>query len=141
MLAVYIAMAEAENLRKGLNVVVGIRRGRLEGRWMGKAPAGYVNKIKPDKTKYIEINDPEASHIKWAFETIAKGIYATDVVWAMASKNGMKARKSIFWDCIRNPIYCGKVVVPADENNELFLADGKHEALISEELFGMFRIF
>ena len=135
MLAVYIAMAEAENLRKGLNVVVGMRRGRLEGRWMGKAPAGYINKIKPDKTKYIEINEPEASHIKWAFETIAQGIYATDVVWAMAAKNGMKARKSTFWDCVRNPIYCGKVVVPADENNELFLADGKHEALISEELF------
>jgi DNA invertase Pin-like site-specific DNA recombinase len=39
MLAVYIAQAEADNLRRGLNVVVGMRRGKVEGRWMGKAPA------------------------------------------------------------------------------------------------------
>jgi site-specific DNA recombinase len=75
MLAVYIAQAEADNLRRGLNVVVGMRRGKVEGRWMGKAPAGYINKIRNDKTKYIDIVEPEASHLKWAFETLAQGVF------------------------------------------------------------------
>ncbi|MEJ7778200.1 MAG: hypothetical protein WKF68_01320 [Daejeonella sp.] len=47
---------------------------------MGKAPAGYINRIREDKTKYIELIEPEASHIKWAFKTIAEGIYPTDHV-------------------------------------------------------------
>lgn len=135
MLAVYISMAEAENIRRGLNVVVGMRRGRLEGRWMGKAPAGYINKIREDKTKYIDLIEPEASHIKWAFETLAEGVYNTDHVWRLASARGMKCKRNTFIAVIRNPIYCGKVMVPPDEHNEMFLAEGKHTPLISEKMF------
>lgn len=135
MLAVYISMAEAENIRRGMNVVVGMRRGKLEGRWMGKAPAGYINKIREDKFKYIDLLEPEASHIKWAFETIATGLYATDHVWKLASDRGMKCRRNTFWANIRNPVYCGKIIVPPDENTEMFLSDGKHTPLISERLF------
>lgn len=135
MLAVYISMAEAENIRRGMNVVVGMRRGKLEGRWMGKAPAGYINKIREDKFKYIDLSEPEAFHLKWAFETIASGIYPTDHVWKLANDRGMKCRRNTFWANIRNPVYCGKIIVPPDENNEMFLSDGKHTPLISERLF------
>lgn len=135
MLAVYISMAEAENIRWGLNVVVGMRRGKLEGRWVGKVPTGYINKIREDKTKYIDLIEPEASHIKWAFEALAEGIYNTDHVWKLASARGMKCKRNTFISIIRNPIYCGKVMVPPDEHNEMFLADGKHTPLISEKMF------
>jgi DNA invertase Pin-like site-specific DNA recombinase/YHS domain-containing protein len=135
MLAVYIAQAEADNLRRGLNVVVGMRRGKVEGRWMGKAPAGYVNKIRDNKTKYIEIIEPEASHLKWAFETLAQGVFRTEAVWRFARSRGMKITRNSFWVCIRNPVYCGKIIVPADEHNEMYLADGKHSPIISEKLF------
>lgn len=135
MLAVYISMAEAENIRRGMNVVVGMRRGKLEGRWMGKAPAGYINKIREDKFKYIDLIEPEASHMKWAFEAIASGLYPTDHVWKLASDRGMKCRRNTFWANIRNPVYCGKIIVPPDENNGMFLSEGKHTPLISERLF------
>lgn len=135
MLAVYIAQAEADNLRRGLNVVVGMRRGKVEGRWMGKAPAGYINRIRDDKTKYIDIVEPEASHLKWAFETLAQGVFRTEAVWTLAKSRGMKMTRNTFWVCIRNPVYCGKVIVPADEHNEMYLAEGKHTPIISEKLF------
>lgn len=135
MLAVYISQAEVDNLRRGMNVAVGMRRGRLEGRWMGKAPAGYINKIREDKTKYIEPIEPEASNYKWAFELLAEGVFAMEVVWRKARERGMKSARASFLENLRNPIYCGKVIVPADENNDLFLAQGKHEAIISEDTF------
>jgi site-specific DNA recombinase len=135
MLAVYIAQAEADNLRRGLNVAVGMRRGKVEGRWMGRAPAAYVNKIREDKTKYIDIVEPEATHLKWAFETLAEGTFKTEVVWRMARSRGLKMKKNTFWDCVQNPMYCGKVVVPADEHNEMYLADGKHTPIVSEKIF------
>lgn len=135
MLGVYISMAEVDNIKRGLSVADGMRKGKSEGRWMGKAPAGYINKIREDKTKYIDLIEPEATHIKWAFEAIAEGIYVTEEIWLLAKKRGMKCQKNTFWDLIRNPIYCGKIIVPANKHHDTSLADGKHTPLISEELF------
>ena len=43
MLAIYIATPEVENDRRSLNTRMGMRRARKEGRWLRKAPLGYVN--------------------------------------------------------------------------------------------------
>ncbi len=48
MLAFYLAAPEVENDRRALNVTYGMRKARKEGRWMGKAPLGYANKITGD---------------------------------------------------------------------------------------------
>lgn len=53
MLAVYLATPEVENDRRALNVINGMRRARKEGRWMGPAPIGYINRTKEDGRKYI----------------------------------------------------------------------------------------
>ena len=45
MLAFYLAAPEVENDRRALNVTHGMMKARKEGRWMGKAPLGYANKI------------------------------------------------------------------------------------------------
>ena len=48
MLAFYLAAPEVENDRRALNTFHGMRRARKEGRYMGQAPVGYVNKISPN---------------------------------------------------------------------------------------------
>ncbi|MFN0290161.1 recombinase family protein [Pedobacter helvus] len=136
ILAVYLSMPEVDNDRRSLNVMYGMRRGKKEGRWMGKALPGYANKCTEDgKTKYIAIDEPEASHMKWAFETLAKGFYATEHVWMLAKERGLKCPRTTFWDAIKNPCYCGKVVVPAFKDEPMQLVEGKHEALVSESIF------
>ncbi len=45
MLAVYLTAPEIENDRRGLNTKAGIRQAKKEGRWTGKAPMGYINRI------------------------------------------------------------------------------------------------
>ncbi|WP_448103422.1 recombinase family protein [Pedobacter panaciterrae] len=135
MLAVYLSMPEVENDRRGLNVRYGMRRAKKEGRWMGIALPGYKNRIREDGTKYIAINEPEASLIKWSFETIAKDIYPTEHIWNLARRNGLKCSRVSFWRAIRNPCFCGKLIVPEMGNEESYLVDGVHEPLISETLF------
>ena len=68
MLAFYLAAPEVENDRRALNTFHGMRRVRKEGRYMGYAPAGYVNKVKEDGIKYIAFDQPEASILKCSFE-------------------------------------------------------------------------
>lgn len=44
MLAFYLAAPEVENDRRALNVYYGMRRAKIEGRWVSTAPIGYINK-------------------------------------------------------------------------------------------------
>ncbi|PXY47355.1 recombinase family protein [Flavobacterium hydrophilum] len=135
MLAFYLAAPEVENDRRALNTFHGMRRARKEGRYMGYAPVGYINRVKEDGTKYITFDQPEASILKWAFEELSKGIFNTEQVLHMAKEKGLKAGKNHFWRAIRNPLYCGKIVVPKYKDEDLRYVRGQHEALISESLF------
>ncbi len=135
ILAVYLSMPEVENDRRALNVVYGMRRGKKEGRWMGKALHGYKNKITEDGRKYIAPVEPEASLMKWCFEQIAEGVYATEHIWMLAKEKGLKLGRSSFWTSVRNPVYCGKIKVPAYKDEEAYLVDGQHESIISESIF------
>ena len=40
-----------------------MRQAKKEGRLMGKAPYGYLNKSREDGSKYIALKEPEASNM------------------------------------------------------------------------------
>ncbi|MFP3675465.1 hypothetical protein SB724_21865, partial [Bacillus sp. SIMBA_031] len=75
-LAIYLAAPEVENDRRALNTFFGMRRAQKEGRVMGTASYGYINKCTEDGRKYIAIKEPEASNMRWAFNELSKGKYA-----------------------------------------------------------------
>ncbi len=135
MLAVYLTTPEIENDRRALNVKQGMRQARKEGRWMGVAPIGYINKTNEDGRKYVALSEPQATHMRWAFEMIAEGIYATEEIWKMAKARGLTCSRNSFWTAIRNVGYCGKVLVPEYKNEVVRLVKGLHQPLISETLF------
>lgn len=134
MLAFYLAAPEVENDRRSLNVATGMRRALKEGRFMGIAPLGYVNK-RIDKKKWIEIDPKTAPIIKAAFEEIAVGKYSVESILKFTRAKGITCSKNNFWSLIRNPVYCGKIVVPAFKNEERQVITGQHLPLISEHLF------
>ena len=135
MLAFYLAAPEVENDRRALNVIHGMRRARKEGRYMGLAPIGYINKTDEAGRKYIAINEPQAGILRWSFEEIAKGVYNTEQVFKMAREKGFTGTKSLFWFAIRNPVYCGKIFIPKYKDDESRFVKGLHEPLIQEDLF------
>ncbi|MDB5135564.1 MAG: Site-specific recombinase [Mucilaginibacter sp.] len=135
LLAINLSMSEAENSRRGKNCSDGMRRARKMGRWPGKAPVGYINITGSDGRKFILPKQPEASHVKWSFEQMAKGIYTMTQVRKMANNNGFHCSRNNFWKVLHNPMYCGIVVVPANKTDDMLLVKGVHEPLISESLF------
>jgi len=135
MLAFYLAAPEVENDRRALNTFHGMRRAKKEGRYMGSAPFGYANKSKENGTKYIALVEPQASVMRWIFEELARGIFNTEQVYHLARRRGFNRTKSNMWGLIRNPIYCGKILVPKYKDEESKLVTGQHEPLISEGLF------
>lgn len=135
MMAFYLAAPEVENDRRALNTFYGMRRAKKEGRWMGTAPVGYVNKISEDGKKYIAIDAKVAGILRWAFNEIANGVLAADQVRKEANKKGLKCSRSNFWTAIRNPVYCGRIFIPKYKDEEARLIQGQHEPIITESLF------
>lgn len=136
MLAIYLSTPEVENDRRALNVFHGMRRAKKEGRMMGTAPYGYINRSMEDGKKYIAIKQPEASNIIWAFNEVAKGqIPADHVRVQMNNREGNKMSRSTFARALRNSVYCGRIYIEDYKQEEGYHLQGKHEPLISEVLF------
>ena len=135
MLAFYLAAPEVENDRRALNTLHGMRRAKKEGRWMGIAPVGYINKITEDGRKYIAAKEPEASHMKWIFNKVATGQYNIEQICAEAKLKGLNRCKNTLWNSLRNPVYCGKINLPGYKDEDSRCVQGLHEPLISESLF------
>jgi len=135
MLAFYLAVPEVENDRRALNVFHGMRRAKKEGRWIAAAPTGYINRSTEDGRKFIRPAEPQAGIMKRAFAEIATGRASVEQVWKKARKEGLRCGRNNFWNLIRNPIYCGKIVVKAFRDEIFQVVDGQHEPIITEELF------
>ena len=140
MLAIYLAAPEVENDRRALNVILGMRKAKREGRCMGRAPVGYVNKITEDGKKFIAPKEPEASIMKWVFETIAQGQYNVEQIMKAAFVKGIKCCKANFWNLLRNPVYCGRIYLSGYKGEVSRHVQGLHQPIISEALFMMCRI-
>jgi len=135
MLAFYLAAPEVENDRRALNTFHGMRRAKKEGRWMGTAPIGYINRITESGKKYIAPKDIQGDVMCWAFNELAIGKFNTEQVWKMAKEKGLMCSKNNFWVAIRNPVYCGRIFIPKFKDEESFMVQGQHEPLISEAMF------
>ena len=135
MLAFYLAAPEVENDRRALNVFHGMRRAKKEGRYMGTAPVGYANKVNENGRKYITPKEPEAGLLRWAFEQLASAKFATEQVLKQVRQKGLKCSKNNFWVAIRNPVYCGKIIIPKYKDEESCFVQGQHQPIISEALF------
>lgn len=137
MLAIYLAAPEVENDRRALNVFYGMRRAKKEGRVMGIAPFGYINRISEDgKQKFIVPKEPEASTMKYVFNEIVKQIEAPEVIRKRILKSGKKMLSpQAFHVAIRNPVYCGKVFIGQYKDEPPHFVKGLHEPIIDEALF------
>ncbi|NML59257.1 recombinase family protein [Chryseobacterium cheonjiense] len=136
MLAMYWATSEVENDKRSRNVRLGMQKARLEGRWINKAPLGYRNKITSDGKKYIALYEPEAYIIREAFTAIVRqNKYCLTEIYKDAVSNGLNCSRSAFYRLVRNPIYCGKIKIPAFEDKPEKIVEGTHERLIPVVLF------
>jgi DNA invertase Pin-like site-specific DNA recombinase len=135
VLALYLAVSEVENDRRALNIKRALHKARQEGKWIGPAPKGYINKCTEAGKKYIVPLEPDATIIRNMFYRMAVGDMGLRELYRFAMKSGFKCSLNNFWHLMRNPVYCGKVKVPDFENEKEYVTSGIHEGLIPESLF------
>lgn len=135
MLAIYLSLPEVDNDIRSQKIKDGIRGARKLGRWTSNAPIGYKN-TRDDVNKPIIVPHPEkAPIVRWAFKEVAKGERAPNVIRLEVNAKGINVCKTSFYLMLRNPVYIGKVIVPASKDEPQLISTGIHEPLISDELF------
>jgi site-specific DNA recombinase len=134
MLAFYLAAPEVENDRRSLNVIAGMRRAMKDGRYCTWAPIGYKN-IRTEAGRPIIVPGKDTDLVRWLFEEVAKGENNVKDIWRVAVKKGLKVGRSNMFYLLRNPIYMGKINIPAYKDEEAMQVKGIHEPIISEGLF------
>ncbi|MGB3946745.1 MAG: recombinase family protein [Bacteroidia bacterium] len=136
MLAVYLAAPEVDNDRRALNVFLGIRRAKKEGRLLGGCPRGYKN-ARDEKNEPIVIPEggKQQALIQEAFELFAKGYYPIEDLRRLMYQKGLKLSRNAFWCLLRNKVYIGMINVPAYKDEPSIWVPGQHEAIIDEITF------
>lgn len=133
MLAIYLALPEIDNDRRSLKIKSGIRGAWKAGRWTHHAPRGYKNSRDEQNIPLLVPNE-EAKHVKYIFQEISKGKPQAGLRVELRIR-GFEISRGGLSKLLRNPLYIGKVFVPAETGQLAYLADGVHEPLISEKLF------
>lgn len=133
MLAIYLALPEIDNDRRSIKIKGGIRAAWKAGRVTYSAPKGYRNS-RDEENKPLIVPNEDARHVKYVFREISKGRSQAELRSELRRKD-IVLRRSGMSKLLRNPIYMGKIFVPAVKGELSYLAEGVHESLISEKLF------
>lgn len=135
LLGVYIGQTEDEldNIKDRTSSVLSSRA--KSGYQLGKAPVGYLNSRDENRHGIIIPDTEKKDYIKHCFELYATGLFSYDRVgkelakYGFVDSNGKPYPKKRIEDILKSPVYIGKVVYKGE------IYEGKHEPIISEELF------
>ena len=135
LIGVFLGQAEDEldNIKERTSSVIQNRISK--GYKHGKAPIGFVNARDENKHGIIVPDPNKAHYIKRCFELYATGIFSMERLGQELAKYGFRDSKGRphpkkrIEDILKDVTYMGKI----NFNGEII--EGKHEAIISEDLF------
>lgn len=136
LLSFYVAAPEVENRRRSMATKAGMRRALLEGRWMGMAPFGYLNRRGERGRACIDVQEPQASYVREAFRLVADTQMSMNTVRLKLNQayreSGIRMSKANFVRVLRRPVYAGLLLVPAWRDEPERWVEAIHEALVDE---------
>lgn len=120
-----------------------LEAGRLEavkeGNYIGTNPPYGYKKISPDpKTHTLEIIPEEAEIVKLIYKLYLEN-HGSAYISAELNRMGIPTKRGSQWEqssinkILTNPLYCGKISWKIKSGTAIY--QGKHEPIISEELF------
>lgn len=139
LLMILGSQAKLENDNRGINVKRGLRTRVEMGLWPGIAPTGYLNERHMDKKCQVIVDPERAPIVKKMFEKVAYEKWSGRKVyhWLRFELNfHTTGNKPLacgnVYRTLTNPFYYGVFEFPKKSGNWY---NGKHEPLISKELF------
>jgi len=142
LLMILCSQAKLENDNKSINVKRGLRTRCEMGLWPAPAPIGYLNEKRADRRGYVTVDPERAPIVKKMFEKVAYEKWSARKLfhWLKFDMNfktpygNKNMTLSMIYLILSNDFYYGRFEYPRKSGNWY---QGKHEALISKELFDL----
>ena len=155
LLSLYCGVAQTERAKISRRTKDGIRKSLKEGKYVQKAPIGYLNQRVSLNETHLMIDEKIAPVIEDVFKEIAKGIeivekirvryspllkrvnggYRTKDMAVTRSLKNQPISRSAFYRMLRNHIYIGEVFLPAYKDEPQQYIKAIHEAIIDRKTF------
>ena len=126
---IQLLFSEFDNQQRRQRVIAGMTEKFKQGIWVVKPPQGY-DIITINGIRSIVVND-DGKQIRKAFGWKAEGIRNDEIV-SRLNNLGLHIYKQQIHKILVNPFYCG-LIAHGMLNGQV--VEGKHEAMISKELF------
>jgi site-specific DNA recombinase len=113
----------------------GIWSAKMQGKYIGQAPLGYVN-ARDERNKPIILIDEKTSHIiEYIFNAFSLG-QSIKRIHNVANELGMnRSGHSVIRTILENPVYKGFVLAPKYKDSGEKLIQAIHEPIVSRELW------
>ena len=134
MQVLYVAAPEVENRRRSLATKAGMRRAMSEGRYVNVPPKGY-RRGRDAQDRYLIVPGPDAGHVREAFRLAAETTRSMESILLDLRKAGFACSKNQFGLMLRNPLYAGRIVIPAWGADAERDVAGVHEPLVEEAVW------
>lgn len=142
LLMILCSQAKLENDNKSINVKRGLRTRCEMGLWPAPAPMGYLNEKRADRKGQVFIDPERGQIIKKMFEKVAYEKWSGKKIYHwlkfelnFKTPNGNKGLTlSNIYLLLQNDFYYGSFEYPRKSG---LWYKGKHEALITKELFDL----
>ena len=135
MQLMYLGMPEVDNKVRSQKVRIGMRQGLKEGRWNVKQPVGFIPGKDELGKPLMQQDCIKAPLIKELFELFATGVYSQNELRTMSKFKSLNLSKSNLSRILKNPLYAGKIKVPAYNEELEEIIEGLHKAIIDSETF------
>ena len=122
--------SEYDNQLRKEKCMAGVKEALLRGEWCHHAPLGY-DELNINGERKIAINE-QGKLLRKAFLWKANEGMGTEEIRRKLAAMGLKVYPQKLAYILRNPFYCGLMAHDALEGK---LVEGKHEKLISREIF------
>jgi site-specific DNA recombinase len=139
LLMILGSQAKLENDNRGVNVKRGLRTRAEMGLWAGTAPLGYLNQKHMDKKCQVVVDELRAPIVKKMFEKVAYEKWSGRKVYSWLrfeanfyTRGNKPLTLSGVYRILTHSFYYGVFERPVKSGNWY---QGKHEALITKELF------
>lgn len=113
----------------------GINTAQKSGRYLNKAPFGYLNQRDANNKSIIVIDELKAPIIRRMYNLFIQGESTYKIgIWAKSEGFNLKGKSAVI-RVLTNPTYAGLVKINQYYDDNEKLIKGIHEAIISEDLF------
>lgn len=127
--------AHVERLKIKDRTRFGINKGKKEGRYLNKAPFGYINARDAQGKPIITIDGANAIIVRFIFETFIAGSTLSEVRRMAKEKGFPQKGKDAVYRILNNVTYCGKIEVKEYRGIPAHNVPGLHAPIINEETF------